>query len=449
MKDLMLLKAIGGLDDGLLAEYERDTGNKRRLFHGVRWGAIAACLCLVIAAAFATPALLRGPGWVQPQPGGDHAVSDEPGHIAIPGSNPATPSSSPTAPGATATVERAEVFYNTAAAMVNSAPRQGFAIFAEELSQAGLNAVAPDMRLEWMELSGSAGFYGWGELAAVWLNISNAGWDGRVTVKLTPADKPIYGSPMLELEQEEPTATVINGTECYIYLYETETDVYLSAEFEREGVAYALSVAATAADAHHAKADLYDVMSCYAATKRAPELDSITAVHSDEWRNDPLTLAEAREDADFGPYLPRELPQGFSEESILRFRGNGEDYLSSVWTYGYESLRWKASYITAADLPRLTAAEDTHNYDLALYPIPRAQSVPAELREVVDNPIFSIDELTMDVISARARYVSDDAGDTDGYRMRFSVRYGDVVVEISSKGVSPDWVYRQLMGIAP
>ena len=47
----------------------------------------------------------------------------------------------------------------------------------------------------------------------------------------------------------------------------------------------------------------------------------------------------------------------------------------------------------------------------------------------------------------RRAYKVDDAGDTDGWRMKFSVRYGDVVVAVSTKGVEPEWVYQQLTNL--
>ena len=97
-----------------------------------------------------------------------------------------------------------------------------------------------------------------------------------------------------------------------------------------------------------------------------------------------------------------------------------------------------------ADAHRLTSVEDKENYDLALYPIPRADSVPDELREIVDNPIFDAEELTLEAVYRRA-YKVHDAGDTDGWRMEFSVKYGDVVVTVRAKGVTPEWVYQQLM----
>ena len=68
------------------------------------------------------------------------------------------------------------------------------------------------------------------------------------------------------------------------------------------------------------------------------------------------------------------------------------------------------------------------------------------LREIVDDPIFDAEELTLEAVYRRA-YKVQDAGDTDGWRMRFSVKYGDVIVSVSTKGVDPEWVYQQLMNL--
>lgn len=46
-------------------------------------------------------------------------------------------------------------------------------------------------------------------------------------------------------------------------------------------------------------------------------------------------------------------------------------------------------------------------------------------------------------------YKVNDAGDMDGWRMRFSVKYGDVIVSVSTKGVDPEWLYHQLVSLLP
>ncbi len=143
-----------------------------------------------------------------------------------------------------------------------------------------------------------------------------------------------------------------------------------------------------------------------------------------------------------GAYLPTERPDGFFFESAS---SHAYGY-SAIWYCGYNELDWYVRDYEESDAVRITDIEDIKNYDLSLYPIPWAESVPEELMEIVDNPIFRAEELTLDAVYARA-YKIDDIGDEAGYRMRFSVLYGDKLVTIASKGVDPDWIYNQLSTI--
>lgn len=142
--------------------------------------------------------------------------------------------------------------------------------------------------------------------------------------------------------------------------------------------------------------------------------------------------------------MPNELPNGFAEESIRRYKDQNNDYLSGLWTRNYDEIRWKIYNFNDEAQNRVTSIADTENYDLSLYPIPRASSVPDELHSIVDNPVFVADELTLDVVKTRA-YKMDDAGDNGGWRMEFSVKYEDIVIEVRTKGVEPEWVYEQLL----
>ncbi|NLP15070.1 MAG: hypothetical protein GX383_11490 [Clostridium sp.] len=165
-----------------------------------------------------------------------------------------------------------------------------------------------------------------------------------------------------------------------------------------------------------------------------------------ELREDRLNLDEARSDADFGAYLPKNLPQGFVFEDALRFINQEQNTLSVNWTKGMGYIDWRVSKVDDKDKKRITSVTDTKNYDLALYPIPRADSVPDELREIVDNPIFYIDELTLEAVQARTYEVSD-SGDEPGSRMKFSVLYGDILVELRVKGASPEIIFDILQQI--
>lgn len=75
-----------------------------------------------------------------------------------------------------------------------------------------------------------------------------------------------------------------------------------------------------------------------------------------------------------------------------------------------------------------------------LYPIPRADSVPEALWKIVDRPIFYIEELTLEVVKARSYRISE-AGGSDGWRMSFGVLYDDVLVELTTKGITPEVVF--------
>ena len=64
--------------------------------------------------------------------------------------------------------------------------------------------------------------------------------------------------------------------------------------------------------------------------------------------------------------------------------------------------------------------------------------MPEEYRETVDNPIFRAQDMTREIIAARSRSYQD-AGDIDGPRINFTIRYSDgTEAEYTSKGLSED-----------
>ena len=160
-----------------------------------------------------------------------------------------------------------------------------------------------------------------------------------------------------------------------------------------------------------------------------------------------MTLEEAQLSEPFGGYMLSEAPSGFTVETIRRYQDETANYLSGLWTKGegsFDEISWRVSSYDDTMENRVTSVDDTQNYDLSLYPIPLADSVPEELFEVVDHPIFNIDELTLEAVSRRA-YTINESSDTDAIRMTFGVRYGDIVVDVTTKGVSPEWIYEQLI----
>jgi hypothetical protein len=173
----------------------------------------------------------------------------------------------------------------------------------------------------------------------------------------------------------------------------------------------------------------------------APDLSVLSDPAIPELRDEALTLVEARSDPDFGAYLPEGIPSRFSFESAQRLINQEKNSLLALWytEAGYDTIRWDVSKATETDLAHIVSADEREKYDLSLYPIPLADSVPDELWEYVNTPVFLADELSLDIIKARA-YQSDEPGDS-GWRIDFSVLYDDVVVRVNSKGVSPEEVW--------
>ena len=195
---------------------------------------------------------------------------------------------------------------------------------------------------------------------------------------------------------------------------------------------------------------LRDIVAAYVLRGRDLTIEDITP--KKDWTtyfiDKELTFGEAKNDPEFGKYFPSEVPDGFTKESFNRTNHpNIGDFLSGLWYKELNELRWQIRYLTKNDERRIVAPSETEKFDLSLYPIPRADSVPDNLRETVDNPIFRIEELTLELVKARA-YSVEDAGDVNGPRMHFSVLYDEkYLVEVSAKGVSPEWVYEQLKAI--
>lgn len=157
-----------------------------------------------------------------------------------------------------------------------------------------------------------------------------------------------------------------------------------------------------------------------------------------------LTFAQAQTVPVLGDYLPQEAPAGFYEESVFWESGPEGETLSVLWCKAgsYDELRWMVRPWTEADRQNLTAPDQPERYDLSRYPIPRAESVPEALREVVDCPVFRAGDLSPEVLRRRADVVPE-AGDS-ALRFRFAVTYGDWVVELSGKGGDLAWVGQQL-----
>lgn len=443
MRKDRVIDSLGGIDDDMIQSVEALRQKKKRP-EWKKWGATAACLCVIVASAFAIPRITDpSPGYV-PIPNPDGTIQRVeppdvyPSHpILRPGDegyiDPA-PTLNPQTPWT--------LHFNEVSSMLAAHRPYIKGVFTEPLNDTELTALLPSADLT---CSGYARFDDKGNLLDIEMQTETTLPESPVNVGL--ADY-FFGFDYVLSGAE--VVSVCNGVDYRGYQYQFGDKVELSAYTIINDIYFAFAMDVPMENLEQAKEEFQRVLECFAYYEEGkPDLSIIVPEKIPELTEQMFdTLTEAKAEPDFGRYLPSDIPAGFGDATIYRFRFQDSNFLTAMWSRGMDDLSWVVTPYTEEDAHRLTGVDDKENYDLSLYPIPRADSVPDELREIVDNPIFEAEELTLEAVYCRA-YKVNDVGDTDGWRMRFSVKYGDVIVSVSTKGVEPEWLYQQLVNLIP
>ena len=430
MSENKVVDSLGRIDDDMIQSVEALRRTKKRSAWK-KWGAMAACFCLLLAAVAAAPNLLPGTAPIPPN-NNDFPVHD---------------SSVQLDPNQSEGLQNTEdlrtpwtIHYNEVSSKIaaNRAFIKG--VFTEALNEAELAALKPRTDLN---CSGYARFDNYGNLLEVVMQAETTLPESPVTISL--AD---YYFGLDYVMSGAEVVSVCNGVDYRVYQYQPGNKVELFAYTIINDIYLVFGMDVPQDELEQAKEEFHRVLECFAYYEEGkPDLSTIVPEEIPELMEQTFsTLSEAQAEPDFGKYMPSELPTGFGDAAIYRFRFQDANFLTASWSKGLDNLSWAVSPYTEQDAPRLTGVDEKEKYDLSLYPIPRADSVPDELREIVNDPIFEAEELTLEAVYCRA-YKVDEAGDTDGWRMRFSVRYDDVVIAVSTKGVAPEWVYHQLKNL--
>ncbi len=142
------------------------------------------------------------------------------------------------------------------------------------------------------------------------------------------------------------------------------------------------------------------------------------------WREESFsTLAQARQEADFAPYLPTAEPKGYNEfYGRLSYQEGRSNDLFVRWSRGYDNVEvciYRDGYYSY----NLVSPDQPETYDLSLYPIPWCDSVPEKYRETVDRPAFKAEDMSLAIVEARGR-----EHDTGGMTYSFDVLHTDGTV---------------------
>jgi len=442
-----LFESMNFIEDEFLEKSEQ------KAFNWKRFAFAAACICLITAAVIVVPKFM-GEGEIPPIVNIDNQPpisNDYQPNTPIVPDNPVEPDI-PIEPGVPVTPNipdepeipqyKFDAVYNDVDSVVSASRINIPGYFIEELNEQELKALELIVKEDWINLSGYAGFDQDGNLLEIRMSTPTRVSGVEIAVGISEV-WPVYDY----IYSTEAQVSTIENVKVSMYRwFHSEDLIHLDASAVIDGANVNFHVEATSENEAEVKKDLETLVYLFAYWFNSESLDEIKAEYIPEYRNEKRTLSEAYNDVDFGAFMPKGLPDGFVEESVTRYKNFQLNYLSGLWTKGYSQISWQVSYLSEEDSGRFTSVEAVENYDLSLYPIPMAESVPDELREIVNHPIFDLEELTLDVVYSRSRN-SKEAGDVSGYRTSFDVRIGEIVIRISTKGVSPEWVYNSLKAL--
>ena len=216
---------------------------------------------------------------------------------------------------------------------------------------------------------------------------------------------------------------------------------YVRADFILDGVAYRVSYH----DANQEAAKSRVTQLVNQLVSGGPADWSVVADPAvPELRDEVMPLEYARHDPDFGGYLPVNIPAGLSFEHARRSLNQQDNSLFVLWSGRQSTISWTARTPTEDDLRRIVSVDEREKYDMSLYSIPLFDSVPAHLWEYVHNPIFLAEDMTLDVVRARAFDVSRPGAGAPEWSIDFSVLYSEVLVSVHSRGATPEQIWDML-----
>lgn len=429
MNKLDFYKEFGNIDDKLILE--ADLSQRKKLF--LKPFIIAASLLVIVltVAAFSlnhnTPTLIS--------PSADTTIStNEPDNS---NSNEHITSSS-VDPIASSPPESVNIFYNETDKMVGSLLKiPGH--FWQKLSQEEKHSVFGNLVYRY-DIAATANFSKENQNISLFNIQATFQAENGSDINLTISENPIYDCYVLE--KDSTVKTDVNGIPIVFGIYKNEssdTQTFF-AEFNSDNIYYSAQMTSTQKNEKYFSLFINEL-----TVSNKINLNAVTPVVP-ELKDETLTLEEVYSDNTFGSFVPKNIPSNFEFESARRFINQEYNYLSVLWCYELNDISFRIEYATDHEKKNITSVNDLKNYDLSLYPIPRGESVPEELWEIVQSPVFIAEEISEEVITRRVTEHNEDGKTVK--KINFSLIFdNDIVITVSTSGIEPKEVFNMLTEI--
>lgn len=177
-------------------------------------------------------------------------------------------------------------------------------------------------------------------------------------------------------------------------------------------------------------------------------LDHLMAAdHIPAWRDVTFdTLEQARQEAEFTPYLPAAEPEGYGAYGgnkdffgRLSYQEGTENMLFVRWSLGYDNIEVDVYFPEGTSAVHCEPVDINvpESYDTRLYQIPWCDSVPEKYRSDFYQVTFRAEDMSLDAVAAR-----EVPHDTGGTSFHFSVLHPNgVVVSYFCDGLTAEQVW--------
>lgn len=416
MKQEDLFRAVGGVDDALIEEFETEKPHDRKW---MRYGALAACVCLVAVGGLLWLRPNRAPAPVETPTVSAPSVSAE-----------APTPTAPEHPAPTPIDTLPKLAYAEGGGELAADIALPDGYFYRPLTQEAMASIWGLKTLSWEGLLPSESY---SELGGISLE-GELTYDGTGRVWLAAIRGTVADSKFLitlSPEQVPVTCIAYDGGDATCEIYGTPVTAlrfgdHTEITFLRGEGESAVGMRLETNDPSEAVEELFTrIVSQSLRPDGVLQLDQLKTDEIPEWRSETLTEAQARAEAGFGEYLPETLPAGYAFEAAYRELGENRNYLSASWFYGYDNL--SVTVYKDGDVRGLVHADEIEKYDEDYYGKEKPD-VPEEYWESWQSPIFYAEELTMEVIQRRVSEV-----DMGNVYTHFGVLYPDgTVVHVSA-----------------
>jgi len=167
-----------------------------------------------------------------------------------------------------------------------------------------------------------------------------------------------------------------------------------------------------------------------------------------ELMNEPMTEDEAFAGSDFGAFLPTNTLSMQSFGDARRVIDQMNNFLNINWHELYRSsISWTVQESQQFFYERLVSVNDREKFDVNLYTIPWMGSVPNEIINYLQSPVFLAEEMSLEVVQARTLYGGGRRGDWGDSQMNLCIMFDGVVVSIGSMGLSAEKVWEMILSI--